>query len=271
MNQRELAALVEYSEARAYAALVRGRAPGGDGAGFDAVRLGSAWAIVSSAVTTSLNLNRVIGLGLHEPATELVVDEAVRTYSKSGLNFAIELSPCARPTELPNWLRQRRIRRSMPSAMHYRLAAPMTAEAAGSVVTRADSARDSDRVAEICCAVFRMPTAVRDLLSRTRHDERWRRWLFWIGREPVAAALSFVDEKVAWLGWDATLPQHRQHGAHRALIAARINDAYEGGCHHVTAETAVHTPSALNPSCRNYEKLGFLRAYDRWTYVSIRS
>lgn len=270
MSEHELAKLVEFSEARAYGSLMQCRseliAPGD----FGVVQVGSAWAVLSRTVTGTLNFNRVIGLGLEQPATQRDLDEIESLYAKRGCPFAIELGPHARPSEVPAWLRERRVRRGMPTAMYYR-EARATPPVAGSVeVTRAESATECDLVAEICSNVFHMPAIVQKLLAATRSDGRWRHWLVKADMEPISAALSFVDKQVAWLGWDATLPQHRGHGAHRALIAARVNDAVASGCTHLTTETAVHTAAVADPSGRNYEKMGFLLAQNRVTYVAIR-
>ena len=270
MNQRELARLVEISEARAYASLMQCRSTDLAEGDFGVVRVGSAWAMISPAVTGTLNFNRVIGLGLEQPAEPSDLDELARLYSEHELSFAVELGPHARPSDLPAWLRERRIRRGMPTAMYYRDALPMAPGPGSVVVSRAGSAAECAQVADICSEVFRMPAVVQGLLAATRSDSRWRQWLVRAGPEPIAAALSFVDEQVAWLGWDATLPQHRGLGAHSALIVARVNDAHASGCRHLTTETAVHTAAIADPSGRNYEKLGFLLAQNRPTYVAIR-
>ena len=262
--------LVELSEACAYASLMQCRSGGPAKDDFGVVRVGSAWAMISPAVTSTLNFNRVIGLGLEQPAEQSDLDEIARLYAEHELSFGIELGPHALPSDLPAWLRGRRIRRGLSTAMYCRDALPMAPGPGSVVVSRAESVAECEQVAEICGEVFRMPAVVQGLLAATRSDSRWRQWLVRVGSEPIAAALSFVDKQVAWLGWDATLPQHRGHGAHGALIVARINEASASGCSHLTTETAVHTAGVADPSGRNYEKLGFLLAQNRPTYVAIR-
>lgn len=224
----------------------------------------------SPKVTRTLNFNRVIGLGLDRPTDETELDELVAFYTNRDLSFAVELGPQAQPSRLPDWLRARRFRRSLPTAMYYCDAEPAALSGGAAVAKKVMSAQECDQVARICCEVFRMPDSVQRLLAATSGDARWRQWLVYIGGEPIAAALSFVDQQVAWLGWDATLPQQRGHGAHGALIVARVNDAYASGCRYLTTETAVHTSAVADPSGRNYEKRGFLLAQNRVTYVAIR-
>ncbi len=271
MNQDDLARLVERSEAQAYASLLQCRSETLAHGDFGAARVGGAWAMFSPAVTSSLNFNRVIGLGMEQPAQPRDLEAIVQFYAARQLSFAIESGPYAKPGSLPDWMRQRRIRRGLPTAMYCMRATPMTQSQERLRIARVMTTEERSQVAEICCSVFRMPAPVKEQLIATGKDSRWRAWLAWSGQEPVAAALSFVDEQLAWLGWDATLPQHRGLGAHRALIAARVWEAHASDCEHVTTETAAHTAAAADPSGRNYEKMGFVLVQHRHTYVAIRS
>lgn len=270
MHELNIAELVEFSEARAYASLAQLFAPGPE-ADCDVrlVAIGSAVALVAPGVRTTLNLNRVIGLGIKEPVDEAAIDAIGRLYECLDLSYGIEIGPCAEPHDLRAWLRQRRMRRTQPTAMRYRAASLMKSETRGLNVAKARDASESQLVGEICSSVFRMPASVCSLLAATRRDARWRQWLVRRGATPIAAALSFVDQGVAWLGWDATLPEFRGLGAHRAMIAARVHDAWEAGCAHVTTETGVNTTATPNPSGRNYEKEAFRLAYERMTYAAI--
>ena len=68
----------------------------------------------------------------------------------------------------------------------------------------------------------------------------------------------FVDDGVAWLSADATLPQFRRRGVQQALQAARLTlGAYEG------CEMAVTEAVPGSPSQRNMERAGFRVAYTR--------
>lgn len=154
--------------------------------------------------------------------------------------------------------------------MHYRVAARFVPEKMELSVVRAPaSARGL--VADICCEVFRMPTVARTLIAGTADIPEWRQWLAYSdGGQPVAAALSCVSGGTAWLGWDATLPEFRGRGAQSALIIERLNDAANQGCTYVTTETATNGAGGVDPSYRNYQRLGFSMAYERTTYVALR-
>ena len=79
MDLWERARLAELSEARAYVSLVQCPAAGAIPGDFFVRRVGTAWAMISPAVTGTLNFNRVIGLGLEHPTStdELVTMAAL--------------------------------------------------------------------------------------------------------------------------------------------------------------------------------------------------
>jgi len=269
METSDLARLVEFSEARAYASLMQAAPPAFLlEHGLRSVSIGSAVAVVAESVTNTLNMNRVIGLGVAEPATESMLDEITMLYAPRQLSFGIEVGPCALPRDVLTWLRKRRIRRAMPTAIHYRVAEPIDVAHKAISVIRADGS-EREIVADICCAVFRMPNVAHTLLAGTANLPGWRQWLVYREGRAVAAALSFIRGGVAWLGWDATLPEFRGHGAQSALISHRVNDAVRAGCRYVTTETAPNTADNADPSYRNYARLGFALAYERVTYIGV--
>ena len=271
MQGQDVASLVEFSEARAYGSLIQA-APQAylESHGLRAVKIGSAVAVMAESVTNTLNMNRVIGLGVAETATEPMIDQIVELYTARGIPFGIEIGPFARPKEeLSSWLQKRRIRRSFTTAIHYRTTKPIALEKElVSVVQATGSEREI--VADICCSVFRMPEAAHAVIAGTADVPEWRQWLAYLGDQPIAAALSFIREGVGWLGWDATLPDFRGRGAHLALIVHRVNEACRAGCTYVTTETAVKLGDRTDPSYRNYERLGFSLAYERATYIGTR-
>jgi GNAT superfamily N-acetyltransferase len=266
MDIAALAWLVESSEADAYRTLAE--CAHSESEQFVAKGVGGGVAIISPSITTTLNLNRVIGLGVREPATLEQLDEIDHLYRARGLSFGIEVGPLAQPLELVAWLRARRLRRGVATAMLYR-PIDRVRQPSGEVEVRMAEASEASLVAAICCETFRMPPAAHRIFEGARGSARWRQWLAFIGATPVGAALSFVGDSVAWLGWDATVPAFRGKGVQAALIARRLQDAREIGCGYATSETAVGVGERRDPSFRNYERMGFAFAYDRFTYISL--
>ena len=61
----------------------------------------------------------------------------------------------------------------------------------------------------------------------------------------------------AYLGFAATLPEHRGKGAQGALIAARIQRAGELGCATIVTETGERRDDGPGNSYRNILRFGF--------------
>ena len=74
----------------------------------------------------------------------------------------------------------------------------------------------------------------------------------------------FVSEGVGYLGFAATLPEHRAKGGQSALLARRIRHAREAGCDVLVTETGERRDDLPSNSYRNILRAGF-------TEVAVRS
>ncbi len=74
----------------------------------------------------------------------------------------------------------------------------------------------------------------------------------------------FVSEGVGYIGFAATLPEHRGKGAQNALLAERIDHAREMGCDVVVTETGERRDDLPSNSYRNILRAGF-------TEVAVRA
>ena len=83
---------------------------------------------------------------------------------------------------------------------------------------------------------YGLPDAVVPWAARAP-EAGWDCWLALDGDEPAAAAGVFIDEGVGYLGFAATLPEHRGKGGQNALLAERIEHARASGCDVVVTET----------------------------------
>ncbi len=272
LSHARISALIELSEANAYSSLVgAAAAPVAVPRPSRCYWLGGACALVSPQTSGTLNMNRVIGLGVLEPVTAELLSEIEALYGQHGLAFGVEVSALGRNEVLDQWLSRRRLRRTVGTAMRWQQVRHNEPAGGGVVVTRAKNSWECEDIARLCQHVFRVPQVMAQALVDVHRDPRWRYWMVRQDSHLLACAMSFVDDGLAWLGWDATSPQARGQGLQSALIAARLKDAAEAGCSHATAETAADTVARADPSGRNYEKLGFVLAYERTTYVAIRT
>lgn len=95
---------MEWSEAQAYAALIRA-APQSlkEQFALSSPDMGQTTALIAGGYTSNLVLNRVIGLGSLEAATVSELDNIDAWYRAAGVStYAIELSPAANPADLPD-------------------------------------------------------------------------------------------------------------------------------------------------------------------------
>ena len=109
---------------------------------------------------------------------------------------------------------------------------------------------------EIVAAGYGLPDAVAPWAAKA-HREGWDCWLALAGEVPAAAAGVFIAEGVGYLGFAATLPEHRGKGGQNALLAARIRHAREAGCDVVVTETGERRDDRPSSSYRNILRAGF--------------
>jgi GNAT superfamily N-acetyltransferase len=270
MTEADLARLVELSEARAYASLVAAAPPAvAEQYGFRVATIGCAVAIMADSVTTSLNLNRVIGLGVAESATEEMLD---RLCSRYVAPFGIELSPASKPGDLPQWLKARRLRKAFVSRILYRdggLPRDVYGSWAKSTGLRVERTgpENAAALAKLSCENFRMPDSVQPVIEATVRQPGWRHWVAFDGDLPVGGSLSYVEGGICWLGWTSVLPSHRGRWIHAGIVAKELQEAHETGCNWITTETASGTEESPDPAYHNLKSFGFREAYMRPVYA----
>jgi hypothetical protein len=234
-----LARLVECSEARAYAELVEGASTElKERYGLAVHRIGSAHAFVAAHYGESLILNRVIGLGVAEPASIEVLEALDHLYRANDvLTYAVEVGPMVRPDGLATRLREHGFVAFKKTGMLYRRAEPIDEPSCNLRVRRAE--RDDAMIfASLCCRVFGFDEPCLGMLSATFESSDWQQWLAFDGDEPVAGAITHMDDGIAWVGWVGTLASHRGRGAQTALAAAQLRDAHGRHALWVTLEAA---------------------------------
>ncbi len=272
LTGQALARLVEFSEAHAYASLFDAAHAADSSLGFSSSRAGSAVLLRAQAVSSSLLYNRVLGLGVAEPACAEIIASLVAAYAGGTVPFGVEFCAAAQPAELPALLSAQRLRKAFPAQILYRdgAAPPPRYES----WTRATGLRvesvgpeHAGTLARVCCENFNMPQAVWELLRIGSCAAGWRRWLALDGDEAVGASLSFVQDGVAWLGWTSVLPSHRGRWVHAGIVARELEDAHASGCAWVTTETAISTKEKPDAAYHNLRNFGFKDAYPRTVYV----
>jgi hypothetical protein len=236
-----------------------------DGMGMRSAEIAGAFAMATSA-TDSLIENRVLGLGLREPATDDIVKSVLANYPRDG-SFAVNLCPFARPADAAEVL----ARHGFATFFHH-LKWVRDDSAVAPVETSLDViAIGAERAHEwehLYATVHDLPPSFATWASRAVGRAHWTHVLALDGGQPVAAAAMFASDGHAWLGMMGTRESHRRRGAQGALLAARVRAGLEAGVHTFAIETGPDGPERPGGSLRNAARAGFRRAYERpsWVY-----
>lgn len=264
LDRRRLAALVENSEAAAYADMFRAAPPA---LGLD-LEVTRACTVLQAPRFDVLVLNRVLGLGLVSPTSERMIGALVERFRAAGSrNFGIQLSPEAQPARAPQWLTASGLQVRDAWTKVYRAATTPAAIGTDLRIERAASSQ-ADLFGALACQGFGMPAVLSPLMAATVGRRGWHHYIAWSGDQPAAVGAMFVQGEVGWLGVAATLPTFRRRGAQGALMTRRIQDGAALGCRWFVTETGQDTPEKPNASYRNMRRLGFVDAYHRPNYMN---
>jgi hypothetical protein len=268
LTATQLADLDEFGEANAWANFYRCAA--GEAAARElrvvVQRVGSAWVTAIPALDATF-FNRIVGLGVREPVTEAMLDDAIAVLERAGCrNYMAQVSPTAAPAALTGWLEARRFKPGRNWAKVCRGNEPARP---ASTDLRIDPIGEghADAYADVALAAFGMPPSLRPMLRAHIGKPGWRHFLAVDGTRPVAAASMFVDGDTAWLGFGCTLETHRRRGVQGAMFARRIEAGRALGCRWFVTETGEPLPGAPNPSFDNMMRAGFELAYLRRNHV----
>jgi hypothetical protein len=262
----QLAELVEWGEAEAYADMFAAAPAEWN---LHVERWGSAIALVAPPIDVLL-FNRVLGLGLSEPTSEMQIDQIVTLYRQANVeNFGIQLSPIAQPPTAKDWLHARQLTSTDNWAKVYR-AADQPIEIHTDLRVESSGREQAADFGRVTCAAFGMPSTLQPWLENLAQRANWHIYLAYDGEQAAACGALFVRGEVGWLGIEGTLPSHRRRGGQGAIMAQCIRDAAWLGCRWVITETGEDLPDRPNPSYHNMLRAGFTLAYQRPNCVPHR-
>jgi GNAT superfamily N-acetyltransferase len=214
--------------------------------------------------------NRVIGLGVFEPATEAALRAVDECFRAAGVaEYWLHLNPAARPESLAGWISARGL--ALPPrrtwAKFLRGPEPCAARPCAPSV-RPAKPRDADAVARVVCSAYGTPAALAPWFAALVGRDGWRFVVAEADGQVAATGAVFIDGTTAWLGVGATLAEHRNRGAQSALLAARVALAAEAGCTVLATETGESIASEVNPSLNNIRRAGFVQVCSRLNYAA---
>jgi hypothetical protein len=223
--------------------------------------------------SSTLAINRVIGLGLVAPLDEGQLDEIVAVYAAAGVErFVIQWSPEAIPVQATEWFVRRGYRLVSRNVKVYRRASTLPNDP--TVDTRLQvkliGSDDAETFERIVARPLGVPDGLGPGIRSTIGRRGWRFYLVHDDGRPIAGAALYTHGKHAWCGLGATVESDRKRGAQTALLARRLSDAAELGCEWVSADTVAETADRPNPSYRNMRRVGFSDLYERPNFLVQR-
>lgn len=237
--------------------------------GLEVHRQAGATLLVAAGLPSPL-FNRVIGLGMHQPATDADVDTIAAVYRDAGVaSWWLHWNPAAGPADMPARLEARGFKLPPRCSWAKVWRGP---EPAPAIMTslRVAVARDAEVGATMQAVhrAFEMPPFMAAWLSAVHGRPGWRVYTAADGDAIVGGGCLYLDGDRAWLGMGSVLDTHRRRGGQGALMALRIADAVAAGCRHIVTETGEPIAGEPNPSLANMRRCGFETVCSRLNYAA---
>lgn len=243
-----------------------------EGLGLQLLDIGSATVSIAARLPASaIVINRAMGLGLEEPATVESVQQIVSAYREAGVErYYIQMHPEARPEELPEWLRAQGLAPARAWQKFSRGTEPVTS-ADTDLLIREITPLYGEAFGQTVCTAFDLGESAAAWFAQLPGRDGWHTFMSFYHHEAAGAAALFVQDDLAWLYFDATLPRFRRRGSQGALLASRIRLAQKLGCRRLYTCAGVSVPDQPGHSPGNILKAGFREDYIRENYAPTDS
>lgn len=233
--------------------------------GLHQYRMGEAL-VISLPVVEAKVYNRVLGLGVLEPAHEMMIDGALAHFFESGIaRPAFHLAPTADATTITGWLNARGLYPDESWVKLYRDASPVTAVETDLLIHEIGPEQAAD-FTMVLAEGFASPEWLEYWLTALVHRPGWRIYVAYDGLTPAATGAMYCRDGVGWLGFGATRPAFRRRRAQAAIMARRLQDGLMAGCQHFATETWEPLPGDSNPSLNNMLRSGFQPTHRRLNF-----
>lgn len=210
---------------------------------------------------------RAVGLGVRQPATEADLEATIAHMNAQTKTFAIPLAAQNRPSDLASWLERRGFTRGY-AWMKFRRPCQNVPTVESDLDIRVIGLDQREAFGRVVSAGFGLPATIGPWVGELAGRRNWVCVMAFAGGTPVAAGAAYVSGEYAWLGFGATLSEHRRHGAQNALLARRLHEAAARGAQVAVTETGERLPDRPSNSYRNILRAGFEEMYLRQNYLS---
>jgi hypothetical protein len=232
-----------------------------DQAHFSCMKIGAGCAI-SLPSAPAIGLNRIVGLSS--------LDELEAAYGwmsrKVGRRY-LQLNAEWLGQDTRDWIGHRGLIPEGNGWSKLRLSAPdAPLGQAGDATTRQVKIGEAETFGRMMCAGFGFPANLAPLWSSIVGKEGWTCFFAELDGRPISTGAMYASGGWAWLGGGTTVPEFRNRGAQKALIAARVNEGINKGVETFVVETAQPSAGELNISHANLVAMGFDQIHTRANY-----
>jgi hypothetical protein len=212
--------------------------------------------------------SNALGLGVDEPLTAALIDEAVDFFTAHGnLGATILIAPDRLPADWAAICERHSLRTTYGRNQHICSLDGFSADASTDLDVR--PVADAKQWARFVLTEFGMTDEnLVTMVAPGYGSDDFQLFAAWDDDQMVAGGCLFVWEDVAVLNTTATQSSHRNRGAQSALIAARAAAAAKAGCRWLVTQTGQPEPGQKNPSLDNMVRTGLPPLYTRpvWTW-----
>jgi len=225
-------------------------------------------AVSVCARSTSILLNRVMGLGERGPATEMTLSRIKKIYANAGVDrYFVHVCPDSEPKDkIRNLLSDAGFENYRGWMKFTRDKTPADPAPTDLTVRKIDQG-NADDFAHICGAGFGMEGEATPLLAALVDHPNWHIFMSFDGNTPAGTGGLYVEDGIAKCDFGATDPVFRQRGSQSAVLVARINAARQMGAELIVTETGEAVEGDPQHSYNNILKRGFKEAYLRENWV----
>lgn len=214
----------------------------------------------------SILLNRVIGLGIENPASKETVREIVDIYAREKVNrYFVHLHPQSSPAELKNWLLDAGLIKGRGWQKFVRNTENPHDVKSGLKFKKIGKEYAEDH-ARIVCRSFDLSDDFMPIVASLVGRPNWHVFMTFDGDNPAGSGSVFMKDRIGWLDFGATLPEYRGRGSQGLLLSKRIEDCIELNCKTMFTATGVAVEGDPQHSYKNILRAGFDPFYLRENY-----
>lgn len=211
--------------------------------------------------------NRVIGTGLDEKVTDILINEIINFYKRfKKEKFFIQVPPLENFSHISELLLQRggELRSNWVKLVKI----PEAGKAIPDEITiRVLQKQDHETVVSFLLKSFSFPEELKTFCLNAFVKPGWNNYVAVFNDKVAGTGSLYIKDGIAEIGIAATVEEARGKGIQSALINFRERIAFEKGCKYLFVETAEPTSSYPAPSYRNMIRLGFTELYRRPNYL----